>query len=96
MNIRSIQAERILTPQKSGFLTEGQYPFTHTLSWAVGCGFGGTYCGHYCYAQSLPNWLYNRQADEAWGKPLSSKKMPPPYYKKNWKGQRIALNFAFS
>jgi len=56
MKIKTVTAKRILTRQKGGFLTEGPYPFTHTLSWAVGCGFGKTYCGKYCYAQTLPNW----------------------------------------
>lgn len=65
--IRTMQAKRILTKQKRGFLTEGQYPFTHTLSWAVGCGFGNIYCGKYCYAAAFPNWLYNREEDEQWG-----------------------------
>lgn len=82
MNIRTIQAERILTPQKSGFLTEGQYPFTHTLSWAVGCGFGTTYCGDYCYAQTLPNWLYNRQQGEAWGGAIVLKENAPTLLEK--------------
>lgn len=65
--VRTIDAKTILTPQKRGFLTEGPYPFTHTLSWAVGCGFGGTYCGDYCYARTMPNWLYNRSVGEDWG-----------------------------
>lgn len=67
MTVRTITAKNILTPQRGGFLTEGAYPFTHTLSWAVGCGLGHTYCGQYCYAQTLPNWRYNRQPDEDWG-----------------------------
>jgi DNA repair photolyase len=65
--MRTIEAKRILTKQKRGFLTEGTYPYTHTLSWAVGCGFGGIYCGKYCYAQTMPNWYYNRAEGEAWG-----------------------------
>jgi len=56
-----------LTKQKRGFLAEGVYPYTHTLSWAAGCGFGKIYCGAYCYAQKLPNWFYNREDGEAWG-----------------------------
>lgn len=67
MNIRHIQSKRILTKQKRGFLTAGPYPYTHTLSWAVGCGFGHLYCGKFCYAQAFPNWLYNREAGEGWG-----------------------------
>ena len=67
MDIRYIQAKTILTKQKGGFLTEGAYPFTHSLSWAVGCGFGSVYCGKYCYARTMPNWLYNRQPGEDWG-----------------------------
>ncbi len=70
MKIRYVQSKKILTPQKRGFLTEGEYPFTHTLSWAIGCGFGSIYCGKYCYAQKLPNWYYSRQDGEAWGDAL--------------------------
>lgn len=77
MQIRTVQATRILTPQKRGFLTQGKYPFTHSLSWAVGCGFGNTYCGDYCYAQTLPNWLYNRGGDEAWGEAVVLKENAP-------------------
>jgi DNA repair photolyase len=67
MHIREITIKRILTAQKQGFLTSGTHPYTHTLSWATGCGFGHTYCGAFCYAQKLPNWLYNKQDDEDWG-----------------------------
>lgn len=75
--IRTIQAKKILTKQKRGFLTEGPYPYTHTLSWAVGCGFGNIYCGQYCYAAAFPNWLYNRQADEQWGDAVILKENAP-------------------
>jgi DNA repair photolyase len=77
MNVRTISAKTILTRQKSGFLTEGSYPFTHSLAWAAGCGFGSTYCGAYCYAQTIPNWLYNRQPDEAWGDAVILKENAP-------------------
>lgn len=77
MDIRTIQVKKILTPQKGGFLAKGDYPFTHSLSWAVGCGFGQTYCGDYCYAQMLPNWLYNRGADDEWGKLVLIKENAP-------------------
>ncbi len=70
MHIRSIQAKSILTPQKRGFLTSGARPYTHSLSWATGCGFGKLYCGAYCYAQMLPNWYYGRREGEAWGEAL--------------------------
>ena len=70
MRIRQVQAKTILTPQASGFLTVGAQPFTHSLSWAAGCGFGKLYCGAYCYAQSLPNWLFKKRAHEAWGEAL--------------------------
>lgn len=70
MNIRYIQSKSILTPQKRGFLTAGERPYTHSLSWAIGCGFGSIYCGAYCYAQKLPNWLYSRQEGEGWGQAL--------------------------
>ena len=77
MNIRHIQAKSILTPQKRGFLTAGAHPFTHSLSWAIGCGFGHLYCGAYCYAQKLPNWLYSRREGEGWGDALIIKENAP-------------------
>ena len=53
------EAKGILTPQRNGFLATGPYPFTHALSAYVGCGFGQTTCGMYCYAQFLPNWSFS-------------------------------------
>ena len=82
MNIRYIQSKKILTPQKGGFLTEGEYPFTHTLSWAIGCGFGSIYCGKYCYAQKIPNWYYSRQEGEQWGDALVIKENAPDLLQK--------------
>jgi len=77
MDIRYIQSKKILTPPKRGFLTDGEYPFTHTLSWAIGCGFGNIYCGKYCYAQMLPNWYYSRQEGEKWGDAIVIKENAP-------------------
>ena len=77
MQIRTIQAKSILTPQKRGFLTAGEQPYTHSLSWATGCGFAKLYCGHYCYAQMLPNWYYARREGEAWGDALIIKANAP-------------------
>lgn len=88
MNIREITAKKILTPQKRGFLTEGEYPFTHTLSWAVGCGFGNIYCGDYCYAQMLPNWYYNRQEGESWGDAIVIKVNAPELLEKQLASSR--------
>lgn len=76
-DIRTIQSRGILTKQKGGFLTEGEYPFTHSMSVAVGCGFGNIYCGAYCYAQKFPNWLYNRVEGEQWGDAVIYKKNAP-------------------
>jgi len=76
-DMRTIQSRRILTKQKGGFLTEGAYPFTHSMSAAVGCGFGHLYCGAYCYAQKFPNWLYNRAQGEAWGDAVILKENAP-------------------
>ncbi len=59
MEITLKEAKSILTPQHSGLLTARPYPFTHTLSGYVGCGFGQTTCGLYCYAQFLPNWSFS-------------------------------------
>ncbi|GHO56959.1 SPL family radical SAM protein [Ktedonobacter robiniae] len=60
------EAKSILTPQRKGFLAGGPYPFTHALSAYVGCGFGRTTCGMYCYAQFLPNWSFGSNG-AAWG-----------------------------
>lgn len=72
------EAVSILTPQQQGkgFLASDPYPFTHTLSGYVGCGFGQTTCGLYCYAQFLPNWHFrNFSADvpTAWGQAVQVK-----------------------
>ncbi len=59
MQVTLKEAKGILTPQHNGFLAEGPYPFTHALSAYIGCGFGQTTCGLYCYAQFLPNWSFS-------------------------------------
>lgn len=82
MNVRKIQAKRILTKQKSGFLTQGQYPYTHTLAWAAGCSFGNIYCGAYCYAAKFPNWLYNKAEGETWGDAVILKENAPELLQK--------------
>lgn len=72
MEIVLKEAKSILTPQRAGFLATGPYPFTHGLSGYVGCGFGQTTCGLYCYAQFLPSWSFNGlHAD--WGKAVQVK-----------------------
>src|SRR6266545_7097499 len=58
MQISSRQAKGILTPQTAGFLMDGEFPFTHSLSPYTGCAFGNTTCGLYCYAAALPSWTY--------------------------------------
>lgn len=65
-------AKSILTPQRNGFLAAGPYPFTHALSAYIGCGFGQTTCGMYCYAQFLPNWSF-RGDGAAWGEAVQVK-----------------------
>lgn len=77
MRIRYTQAKSILSPQKRGFLTSGERPYTHSLSWATGCGYGKLYCGAYCYAQMLPNWHFGRREGEAWGDALIIKENAP-------------------
>ena len=77
MNIRYIQAKSILTPQTRGFLTAGARPYTHSLSWAAGCGYGKLYCGAFCYAQMLPNWHFARRPGEQWGEALIIKQNAP-------------------
>ena len=77
MKIRYTQAKSILTPQRSGFLTSGERPYSHSLSWAAGCGFGKLYCGAFCYAQMLPNWHFARRPGEGWGEALIVKENAP-------------------
>lgn len=66
------EAKSILTPQKTGFLAAGPYPFTHTLSAYLGCGSGQTTCGLYCYAQFLPSWSFSSPT-AAWGSAVQVK-----------------------
>jgi DNA repair photolyase len=72
MEITLKDAKSILTPQHNGFLAAGPYPFTHALSGYVGCGFGQTTCGLYCYAQFLPNWSFSGFT-AAWGEAIQVK-----------------------
>src|SRR5215467_14769516 len=65
-------AKSILTPQHHGFLAARPYPFTHALSGYIGCGFGQTTCGLYCYAQFLPNWSLSGFT-AAWGQAVQVK-----------------------
>ena len=77
MRIRYTEAKSILTPQQRGFLRAGEQPFTHSLSWAAGCGLGKLTCGAYCYAPMLPNWQFARRKDEQWGEALIIKSQAP-------------------
>lgn len=72
MEVTQREAKSILTPQRSGFLAAGPYPFTHALSAYTGCAFGQTTCGMYCYAQFLPNWSFHR-TNVAWGEAIEAK-----------------------
>jgi DNA repair photolyase len=76
MDITLTEARGILTPQRSGFLAGGPYPFTHALSAYTGCAFGNTTCGMYCYAQFLPNWAYHNPP-LAWGEAIYVKTNAP-------------------
>ncbi len=76
MEILLKEAKSILTPQRNGFLAARPYPFTHSLSGYVGCGFGQTTCGLYCYAQFLPNWHFRGFAAE-WGHAVQVKTNAP-------------------
>ena len=58
MQLSEREAKSILTEQTSGFLMDGEFPFTHSLSPYTGCAFGNTTCGLYCYAAALPSWTY--------------------------------------
>ncbi len=72
MELALKEAKGILTPQRNGFLAAGPYPFTHALSAYVGCGFGQTTCGMYCYAQFLPNWTFS-SGGVTWGQAVQIK-----------------------
>src|SRR5438034_10863412 len=72
MEITLKDAKSILTPQHNGFLAAGPFPFTHALSGYVGCGFGQTTCGLYCYAQFLPNWSFSGLS-APWGQAVQVK-----------------------
>lgn len=91
------EAKSILTPQNAGFLVQGPYPFTHTLSPYTGCAFGGTTCGLYCYAQWLPSWHYRDAAvkHDTWGDGVLVKGnaagLLADYLKKAPAGQRRSL-----
>lgn len=73
MDLETIDAKTVLTPQRAGFLTSGPYPFTHALSPYVGCAYGATACGTFCYAQYLPNWRV-RGAGARWGERVFPKR----------------------
>ncbi|MBX0329107.1 hypothetical protein K2Z83_15625 [Oscillochloris sp. ZM17-4] len=75
MQVIEHTAKSILSAQSSGFLVQGPYPFTHTLSPYTGCQFGGTTCGLYCYAQLLPNWRYRPEGlkPTRWGEGIAVK-----------------------
>ena len=77
MKITEITAKSILSPQQKGFLRAGPHPFSHSLSPYVGCGYGNTYCGTFCYAPELPNWKYGHDAGEQWGGAVSVKVNAP-------------------
>jgi DNA repair photolyase len=69
-------ATSILTPQQSGFLASPSHPFTHALSGYLGCAYGQTTCGLYCYAQYLPNWQF-RGFSAGWGEAVQVKTNAP-------------------
>lgn len=64
--IVGITVRSALTRPTGGFLCQGERPFTHSLSPYVGCGFGRTACGTYCYAPYLPAWR-TRAGGSHWG-----------------------------
>ena len=73
MLVEEYEAKSILTEQRSGFLCSMPHPMTHTLSPYVGCAFGSTMCGSYCYAQLLPSWRVSH-GREPWGSVVRMKK----------------------
>lgn len=81
MELSTKEVSSILTPQRQGFLSVGPYPFTHTLSSYVGCSFGQTTCGMYCYAQFLPNWRFSNLS-APWGMAVQAKTNAPALLEK--------------
>jgi DNA repair photolyase len=75
MQVSEHDAKSILTPQTSGFLMDGEFPFTHSLSPYTGCAFGNTTCGLYCYAAHLPSWTYRNPTmrQYKWGEAVAVK-----------------------
>src|SRR5260370_18916270 len=90
MEITQKEAKSILTPQHHGFLAAGPYPFTHALSGYIGCGFGQTTCGLYCYAQFLPNWSLSGFT-AAWGQAVQVKMNAPQLLDKALRTMKPAL-----
>lgn len=76
MEITTLAAKSILTPQRAGLLASPPYPFTHSLSPYTGCAFGNTTCGLYCYAQFLPNWTHTSDG-VTWGSAVRVKANAP-------------------
>jgi DNA repair photolyase len=76
MDVAVMTAQTVLTPQRQGFLAAPPHPFTHALSAYLGCGFGHTTCGQYCYAPSLPNWRFRDFAGD-WGQAVRVKANAP-------------------
>lgn len=89
MEIMHKEAKSILTPQQNGFLAAGPYPFTHALSAYIGCGFGQTTCGLYCYAQFLPNWSMRGFA-APWGQAVQVKTNAAQLLEKALKNMSVA------
>src|SRR5579871_4846255 len=87
------KAASILTPQRSGFLSSGPYPFTHALSAYLGCGYGKTTCGMYCYAQYLPNWQF-RGFPATWGEAVQVKTNAPDLLQLALSGMKPATRHA--
>lgn len=79
MVVTEREAKSILSAQTNGFLVQGRYPFTHTLSPFTGCQFGATTCGLFCYAQYLPNWTYRgvNLKPHRWGEAVEVKSNAP-------------------
>ncbi|RRR66034.1 MAG: hypothetical protein EI684_21445 [Candidatus Viridilinea halotolerans] len=69
MEIYEHHAQSILSAQRTGPLTRGPFPFTHSLNAFTGCQFGATTCGLFCSAPFVKNWTYRPSAlhDVAWG-----------------------------
>ena len=85
--VPQVEAKQVLTPT-GGYLGPG---YTHSLNPYLGCSFGRSLCGAYCYAQHSP-WIARGRP---WGL-YAAKGGAAAAYARDWdrlrrKGERLAI-----